>query len=159
MSDKDGVFKNIEAFKSAGTSNKYQTQVLYLDKHRDIAICHITTMGGKDISSAAIQLSDKVIAPGLEARLLGFPAYKDGQSHYIVDAKVAVNVSRHGVQKFEIDAQIREGNSGGPIIDVFGKLLGVALEGARKDEGNNAALHYSELVHVKNDEHKVKQSK
>jgi S1-C subfamily serine protease len=145
------IFDDIKAFKCFDFSREYEVKVEHLDRHRDIAICKIIIPDGQSIlnANAAINLSDKAIAPGVEARLLGFPAYKDGQSHYIVDTKVASTFVRHTFNKFEIDAPIREGNSGGPIIDVSGKLLGVALEGAEKSSGNNAALYSSELEHIK----------
>jgi RNA-directed DNA polymerase len=153
VSEKNIVYKDIKAFKCTDIFTKYQVKVEYLDDHRDIAICAIS--GEQELPGTKIQLSNKTITPGLEARLLGFPAYKMCQSFYISDTKVASEYPWHGLKKFEIDSQIRNGNSGGPIIDVSGKLLGVALEGARKDEGNNAALHFSELVSVLDGKYKI----
>ncbi|MCK9619122.1 MAG: reverse transcriptase domain-containing protein [Methylobacter sp.] len=151
VSEDGEAFENIKAFKCFNFAKEYDVKVKHLDIHRDIAICSITSAVDQSIPNAVIQLSDREILPGLEARLLGFPAYKDGQSHYIVDTKIASIFTRHTFRKFEIDAAIREGNSGGPIIDTYGKLLGVALEGAEKSSGNNAALYFSELKNIKDD--------
>jgi RNA-directed DNA polymerase len=40
---------------------------------------------------------------------------------------------------------IRKGNSGGPVTTKSFDLIGVAQEGAKQDEGNNACLCVSEL--------------
>lgn len=152
VSEKGKPFVKIDAFKCTDTTKKYKVKVKYLDTHRDIAICEVLRAEKKEFPTASILMSEKPIEHGLHARLLGFPAYKMGQTHYITDAKVASIFPHHGLQKFEIDSQIREGNSGGPIINEDGQLIGVVLEGALKNSGNNAALCSSELQQVINGE-------
>jgi len=53
-----------------------------------------------------------------------------------------------GVSKFEITCQIREGNSGGPILNDKNELVGMAIEGAEKGSGNNGCLSLSEIMKV-----------
>ena len=49
-----------------------------------------------------------------------------------------------------------ERNSGGPIINSDSQVVGVALEGARKDSGNNGCLFISEIQEVlASDEYKI----
>jgi S1-C subfamily serine protease len=50
-----------------------------------------------------------------------------------------------GIHKFEIDQLIREGNSGGPILNTKYEVVGIAAEGAEKGMGNNAVIAISEL--------------
>lgn len=141
----------IEAFQPAAPTKRFKVSVNHLDQHRDIALC--TLESPDEVTS--IQSHSEQVAHGLEARLLGFPAYKLGQTPSIFDTKVTSTFTQHGVKKFEIDMQIREGNSGGPVVTADGRVIGVALEGARKDSGTNAVLEYSELSHVRTDEHKI----
>ena len=91
-----------------------------------------------------------------DVKLLGFPAYAPGHGYFIVDSKVAQFYVRSGVHKFEISSQIREGNSGGPIINSESKVVGIALEGARKDGGKNGCLKINEIDRVMNsDKYKI----
>ena len=91
-----------------------------------------------------------------DVKLLGFPAYAPGHGHYMVDSKVAKIYCQSAVNKFEIDKLIREGNSGGPIIDAESMVIGIALEGARKEGGNNGCLVISEIDQIlSSDEYKI----
>lgn len=149
------IYKNIEAFKCDNVSKKYILNVTYLDVHRDIAICEFQMLDNDQSQNTSIELYDGEVTQRVETLLLGFPAYKFGQTHSIIQATVSTLYPQNGIKKFEIDSQIREGNSGGPIIDSFGRLVGVALEGAIKDTGNNAALCCTELKKVKCETNKV----
>lgn len=153
VSDKNGViYKKIEAYKCDKASPKYILDVKFLDRHRDIAICELKTQNDEKLQRNSIELYEGNVCIGLETILLGFPAYKSGQSYSQINATVSVLYPQSGLDKFEISAQIREGNSGGPIIDnVSGKLVGVVLEGAEKGAGQNAALSFNELILIKKD--------
>ncbi len=56
--------------------------------------------------------------------------------------------SQSTINKFEIDKLIREGNSGGPVINAKSMVIGIALEGARKNTGNNGCLVILEIDQV-----------
>lgn len=145
ISENGSIFKNINAFKCTNTSKKYELKVIQADFHRDIAICDFDAPDSTDHSHAVIEMSDLPLSHGMEVKLIGFPAYKTGQTHYVCESKVATTYTESLVEKFEIDKTIRKGNSGGPIIDSDGKLLGVALKGASQDFGKDAALFVTEL--------------
>jgi S1-C subfamily serine protease len=98
-----------------------------------------------DISTFCIEKSDKPVKINESVKLLGFPAYAPGHSYSIFDSKISKTYVASAVNKFEIAAQIREGNSGGPIINSASKVVGIALEGATKSEGHNGCLVISEI--------------
>ena len=152
VSDKDGIFKETKAYKPQDPSNDYVVKVLLVDQHRDIAICKIVDEAGNFAPVRLLSITMHDVQQRDPVQLLGFPQHAFGKTqHYIADAKVASVFMFSGMKKFEIDYPIREGNSGGPIINQDGQLVGVALEGATKSSGNNAALSASELHYVKKD--------
>lgn len=156
VSEKGVVFDNLEAFKHSDTTVKYKLKVDRICSHRDVAICSIIIEGDKTPPAFCVEKSEKPVEMQKDVKLLGFPAYAPGHGHYMVDSKVAKIYCQSAVNKFEIDKQIREGNSGGPIIDAESMVIGIALEGARKEGGNNGCLVISEIEEVlSSDEYKI----
>ncbi|MBT4525293.1 trypsin-like serine protease [bacterium] len=149
VSENDENFEKINAFQFDKPSKKYLLKIKKIDNHRDIALCEFSdcTMNDIQINKLdSITVSNDQISQFLEVKLFGFPAYKIGQTPYIADAKIATIYTQSAVSKFEIDHQIREGNSGGPILNKDNKLIGVALEGAEKGSGSNGCLQLDEIV-------------
>ena len=156
VSEDKKIFENLEAFKHSSPTKKYKINVEKICTHRDVAICSIAVDGEGQPPEYCIEKSTKPVGMQENVKLLGFPAYAPGHGHFIVDSKVAKLYTQSAVSKFEISSQIREGNSGGPIINQESKVVGVALEGARKDGGNNGCLMVSEIESVmSSDEYKT----
>jgi len=153
--DKD-LFENLEAYKHSDTSTRYKITVERICPQRDVAICTFIDGETPPNPLSHIEKSNRPITMQEDVKLLGFPAYAPGQSHFLVDSKIAKMYTQNGVNKFEIDQLIREGNSGGPIINSDSKVAGIALEGARKEAGNNGCLLISEIDKVlRSDEYKI----
>jgi len=156
VSKEGNVFEELEAFKHDNPTVKYKVIVERICSHRDVAICSIQGENGGEPPENFVQESEKSVEMAQEVKLLGFPAYAPGQSFFMVDAKVAKIYSQSAVNKFEINALIRKGNSGGPIIDLESNVVGIALEGARKEAGNNGCLKISEIDEVlRDDKYKI----
>lgn len=148
VSENNKPFENLEAYKHSDTVNKYEIKVDRMCSHRDVAICQIQNKAGKLPPISCIEIADTPIAMKENVKLLGFPAYAPGHDYFMVDSKVAKLYTQSTIKKFEIDKQIREGNSGGPIINLDSKAVGIALEGASKESGNNGCLFISEIQQV-----------
>jgi len=142
-------FENIEAFKHSDTINKYKIQVDRVCSHRDVAICLIDNKS-KTSPPIFCMEKDSIVEIQKEVKLLGFPAYAPSHSYSIYDSKISKIYKQSNVDKFEIGTQIREGNSGGPVINSESKVVGIALEGATKSEGHNGCLLISEIDEVLN---------
>ena len=156
VSEKGNIFERLEAFKHSDPANKYKLKVERVCAHRDVAICSIVIEAGSKQTEHFIERSAKPLEMQVDVKLLGFPAYAPGHGHFMVDSKVAKFYTQSAVSKFEISSQIREGNSGGPIINQDSEVVGIALEGARKDGGNNGCLMVSEIDQVvSSDEYKI----
>ena len=131
-------------YKQSNPSTKYKLKVDRICWHRDVALCSTSGDQEKPVHNS-IERQPKAIKMQQDIKILGFPAYSTGQSHYIADSKIAKIYPQNGVNKFEIAHSIRSGNSGGPIIDNESKVVGVVLEGATKDSGNNGCLEIEEI--------------
>ncbi len=148
VADKGIAFEGIEAFKVNEPTRKYPVTIKRLDEHRDLAICELDGLPLTERSNF-LKRSTIVLKQRLKVLLIGFPNFKIGQkTPFICDAYIASLYAQSGIEKFEIDAQIREGNSGGPVITEDGGVIGIAVEGARKDSGTNAAVFVDELDNV-----------
>lgn len=151
VSENKQILKNISAFKCTNPTETFKIKVNRICHHRDVAICEFVNDDAAnpppnnciDKASTSANLQDKV-------KLLGFPAYSTGSSHYIADSKVAKTYLIGAIPMFEIDKMIRAGNSGGPILNTNFEVVGIATQGANKDTGNNGCLHISELEAVEN---------
>jgi len=152
VSEKGKIFEGLEAFKHDNPTVKYKVVVERICSHRDVAICSIQIEDSDEPPDNCVQKSEKPIEMAQEVKLLGFPAYAPGHGFFMVDAKVAKIYRQSLVDKFEINTLIREGNSGGPIIDLESNVVGIALEGARKEAGNNGCLIISEIDEVLSDD-------
>lgn len=143
---KSKIHKKTEAFRYNAPHQKYTINVLIYSEEFDLAVVELLAVDKikvvipECLTSSTVQVSLKD-----HVTLFGFPAYKTGQTPYVAEAKVASKFATTGIQKFEISTQIREGNSGGPVLNHKFEVVGVAAEGAQKDSGNNAVISVTEL--------------
>jgi len=145
ISEKGAIYKQIYAYSYKDPAQRFRLEISAIDIHRDLAIGALLDASGgqhtckSPLSPAfSLKLKDHVA-------LVGYPAYKVGQTPYWADARVASIYGQQNVAKFEITAQIREGNSGGPVVNEALRVVGIAVEGADKGAGNNAAVQLHEL--------------
>lgn len=146
VAEKDKIYKTTEAFRHDCPHEKYIIKVTNFSAELDLAVVELLSKDKKkiEISECLLPSMDDVDLKD-PVSLFGFPAYKTGQTPYVAEAKVASKFGDKGIQKFEIDTQIREGNSGGPVLNEEYEVVGIAAEGARKDSGNNAVISVKEL--------------
>lgn len=149
VAEKDKLYNKTEAFRHDCPHEKYIVKVTHFSEMRDLAIAELLSKDKKKVKFPEFLLpaiDDVEVKKAVT--LFGFPAYKTGQTPYVAEAKVASKYAFHGIQKFEIDTQIREGNSGGPVLNEKYEVVGIAAEGARKESGNNAVISVKELHDV-----------
>ena len=147
VAEKDEVFDQIDVFRHNEPHTRYTLKLSHFDQHRDLAFGALLDSKGVELGPPSSLPPSPMLAKHKERVILfGFPAYKLGtQTPYVVDGKVALVYTQNGIDKFEINTQIRDGNSGGPILNENSQVVGVALEGAEKGGGSNAVIQTQEL--------------
>ncbi|MBX2977146.1 MAG: trypsin-like peptidase domain-containing protein [Ignavibacteriaceae bacterium] len=146
--DKNNPLDNIDVFRYDKITEKFRCTIQKIDSILDLAILQpVDPESLKDIQP--LEQSSETIDSLHTVKMIGYPAYKIGQTPYIVDAKIASIYCQSTINKFEIDSLIREGNSGGPILNSNNKVVGIAAEGAEKSGGNNAVLRIDMLERIK----------
>ncbi|SEP08369.1 MULTISPECIES: serine protease [unclassified Flavobacterium] len=93
--------------------------VIFNDANLDIAIIEFQIPLG---SGVALGNSDSVKI-GQEGFVLGFPSHTNNIT--ALGAHIAGFESNNGIQLIKIDASINHGNSGGPLFNSAGELIGI----------------------------------
>ena len=79
------------------------------------------------------------------AMLIGYPNWSPGRMANQASVQVLSRYSRSALSRFEISTNIRQGNSGGPVVDLQFRLAGVAQQGSTQSAGNDECLCVSEV--------------
>ena len=126
------VIDECKAVKVSFDGNEVDADVLAVDRYNDLAILRTTLkpnavfpVSGDD----AALLDDVVIA--------GFPLGRDVSSAIKTSKGSVTSLAGYGdnYSEFQTDAALNEGNSGGPIMNQKGNVIGVAVSAYGKDEG------------------------
>jgi len=125
------------------TGADFLVRVLNRDAHRDLALLELADPNAR-VERYFDGRADPLerTAPG---RLIGFPNWSPGRTANNDEVLVQQRFPRAGLQRIEIDRNIRQGNSGGPLVDASYKLAGVAQQGASQANGNDECLCVEEL--------------
>ena len=126
------VVEECKAVKVSFKGNEVDANVLSIDRYNDLAILKtnltpssVYSVSGED----AALLEDVVIA--------GFPLGKDVSSSIKTSKGSVTSLAGYGdnYSEFQTDAALNQGNSGGPIMDQKGNVVGVAVAVYGKKEG------------------------
>ena len=142
----------------SGQASEFErkAELLAFDERHDLAVIQVT--GIRDVAGfpKPINANDRpVIAETTPIYILGFPFGEDlsvtrGTNPAITISKGSITVrdDKSGDTAFiQIDADANPGNSGGPVVDGRGRLVGV-LKGGRPGTKLNVAIPYAEVTRV-----------
>ncbi|WP_218933538.1 S1C family serine protease [Rubripirellula lacrimiformis] len=110
---------------------QYEATVVARSAKDDLAILFVENAA----QLTALELPDDVgVTEGQEVIALGFPfgsgLATDGSDELSVSVNVARVSALHsesgGVQQIEFDSQLNPGNSGGPVVNLDGQIIGIA---------------------------------
>ncbi len=122
-----------------GQSEPVDAKVLGLDVGNDLALLKIE---GKDLpvmqlaDSDTVELGQPVVAIGYALDLEGDPSVTAGIISALDRSMVTENGALDGL--LQTDAAISSGNSGGPLVDAAGSMIGINTAVARGDSSNAA---------------------
>jgi S1-C subfamily serine protease len=120
----------------------HQTSVISFDPAYDLAVMRVSGMTGRPL-----QLDPGQVSRGVQAAVLGFP---DGGPFTAVPAGVLAEFEAQGRDiygqgltvrnVYEIQAGVRPGNSGGPLVEPDGDVIGVVFSRSTTDDQIGYAL-------------------
>ena len=115
----------------------YKAEVVALDNQHDLALLKIEAGDWATLpvaDSAAVEL-------GQDVRVVGYPLTDVlGRSIKVTRGTVAGIIDRNEGQRFQVDASVNAGNSGGPLINEAGQVVGVASAKLSGEEISNVGF-------------------
>lgn len=108
-------------------TQQHDARIKARDGFKDVAILDIGFMPEAGLQSSTIHVKRSTLVT-----VLGFPHHNVGDSGYICGGKVTGFRRDPSSEEtlFLISANLYEGNSGGPVLDSTGKVVGFAVRGA-----------------------------
>lgn len=120
------VIKDGKTIEVSSLGQKHEATLIAQDERLDLALLKINT------SSTPIPMCTELpITLGQEIMVMGFPRPDtQGLSHKLTRGIISSeNGMLDDVNRYQIDASIQPGNSGGPVCDIRGRLVGVTVSG------------------------------
>ncbi len=117
--------------RQVGSAKKYRANVVQIDIDRDIAIMEFEDAENLISILPFLEFADKNdISVGYKVSIIGFPELELGHSSVtVVPARIINSKVVSCVDHFEIDKEIRAGNSGGPVLNAYMQVVGMASKG------------------------------
>ena len=141
----------ISVFTSEDQPTRYNARVIGGDCEHDLAVLKIDAEGLSTLtlgSSADLRLGQQVVAVGYALALEGGPSVTTGivssldRTIRVPDPQCTVCPS--GVRTYseviQTDAAINHGNSGGPLVDMAGRVVGINSAGSENAENIGFAI-------------------
>nr|WP_286150152.1 MarP family serine protease [Mycobacterium sp. ST-F2] len=127
---------------------KYDGRVVSFDPNMDISILAVP-----DLPTAPLMFSEAPAVTGADAAALGFPhggAYeaKPVRIRQVIELR-GPDIFRTGTvtrEVYAIRGAVQQGNSGGPVIDLDGRVRGVVFGAAQDDPDTSFALTAKEVA-------------
>lgn len=124
----------------------YPARVVYFNSSQDLAVLSVP-----DLEAAPIPLGED-LAPGSSAAFAGYPSggpFKLQPASVEARSNVSVRniygTSPSVLELYTLAANVQQGNSGGPLLDVDGRVTGVVFAKTTGDQPIGYALSLAEL--------------
>lgn len=132
-------------FFQKGLKNTYEAKVIVTDKQNDLAIIQINDSKFKSMPKIPYVFSSNTKDVGTDVFALGYPiADVMGEEIKFTDGKISSKTGVKGdITVYQISVPIQPGNSGGPLFDNKGNLVGITSAGLNKDYYNSENVNYA----------------
>ena len=123
---------------------EYRGQVLNRNDDADLAVVQVSS--DSDFAAAPLGSAGRV-ALGEDVLALGFPLSSQlGDDLTVTRGIISAHRQFEGYEYFQTDAALNPGNSGGPLLNRDGEVIGVITFGIAEAEGVAFALSVDELT-------------
>ena len=141
---KDANAIQVEYFQK-GKKNTYLAKVIVTDKQNDLAIIQINDLKFKVLPSIPYTFSTNIRDVGTDVFALGYPmADIMGSEIKFTDGKISAKTGIMGdVTVYQVSVPIQPGNSGGPLFDSKGNLVGITSSALNKEYFNSENVNYA----------------
>ena len=121
---------------------KFNAEIVQVDKTNDLAILKIFDMNFDGLDELSYNFKTRSSDVGTKVYAFGYPMALSvmGKEIKVTDGMISSKTGFDGdITTYQITAPIQEGNSGGPLFDEKGNLIGINSSGIRKDVADNVA--------------------
>jgi S1-C subfamily serine protease len=149
---KDAKAIQVEYFQK-GIKNAFLAKVIVVDKQNDLAIIQISDPNFQSLPSIPYVFNSTIKDVGTEVFALGYPmAHVMGEEIKFTDGKISSKTGIEGdVTVYQISVPIQPGNSGGPLFDDKGNLVGITSSALNKEYFNSENVNYAiKTTYLKN---------
>ncbi len=128
-------------------NTSYSAEVVVTDKVNDIAIIKITDPNFKDYGTLPYAVMQQMAEVGEEVFVLGYPLTQAlGNEIKLTNGIISSRTGYQGnIATYQISAPIQPGNSGGPMFDSKGNVIGIVVAGVPGAENVGYAIKTSYL--------------
>ena len=121
---------------------KFNAEIVQVDKTNDLAILKIFDMNFDGVGELPYNFKTRSSDVGTKVYAFGYPMALSimGKEIKVTDGMISAKTGFDGnITTYQITAPIQGGNSGGPLFDEKGNLIGINSSGLRKDIADNVA--------------------
>lgn len=149
---KDAETIQVEYFQK-GIKYEYKAKVIVTDKQNDLAIIQINDSKFKNLPFIPYVFSSNIQDVGTDVFALGYPiASVMGTEIKFTDGIISARTGIKGdITVYQISVPIQPGNSGGPLFDSKGNLVGITSSALNKEYFNSENVNYAiKTTYLKN---------
>ena len=126
-------------------NTEYRARVIATDKTNDLAVLKIDDEKFSSFGTIPYKIKRSMSDVGESVWALGYPMTSVmGDEIKFTDGKIS---SRTGIQGdmsvYQISVPIQPGNSGGPLFDNYGNIVGITSSGLNREEFNSENVNYA----------------
>ena len=120
-------------------NTSYKVQVVATDKNNDLAIVKVVDEKFKGFGTIPFGFKVTTVDVGTEIFVLGYPMTNImGEEIKVTNGIISAKTGFQGdVSTYQMSAPIQPGNSGGPVFDYNGNVIGISVAGIKNEVAQN----------------------